>query len=183
MNSSQALNDIQFTEEDANLVKDIYPFIDMQISEITDSVIAILAEDPDIVQILQNNNLSAERAKHIFVQTFKFIFSAQINDDFFHSLKNTGLKHVKAGTKEQFVLVALSLFRNSIIRKLFESSFRLSIKHILAINKLFDIVAITMLSSYSDEIDTRNEALIKFFGIKPALLERIVNEGKKFIGK
>ncbi len=175
------LKGIELREEEVAIIKDFYPFIDSYISEIVDEVVAILAEDYEIVLTLKRNNLSVERAKAVFVRIFKFIFSHELDREFFETIKKVGLKHAEAGVHEQFVLQALSLFRNRIIRKLFDNNFRLSVKHILAINKIFDLVAIVMLSSYRDEKDIRNRAVIKFFGIRETLLERIVSEGKKLL--
>jgi len=178
-NNIRILKIIGFKKEDIETVRSFYPLIDEHIKDIVEDVVSALAEDYEVVLILKNNNLSVDKAKSVFVYIFKFIFSNGINNEFFETVRKVGLKHVEANVKERFVLKALSLFRNRIIETLFAGDNNPSVNHILAINKLFDLVGIVMISSYRDEVDFRNEALIKFMGINEKLLERIVEEGKK----
>ena len=179
LNNIRILKIIGFKKEDMGMVRDFYPLIDEHIKDIVDNVVSVLAEDYEVALILKNNNLSVEKAKSVFVYIFKFIFSHGIDNEFFETVRKVGLKHVEANVKERIVLKALSLFRNRIIETIFSGSNNLSVKHILAVNKLFDLVGIVMISSYRDELNFRNRALIKFMGINEKLLERIVEEGKK----
>ncbi len=100
------------------------------------------------------------------MDVFIFLFEHKKGEDFFEKLHEIGIKHAVKNVKENLFMNAVYLFHNRIITKLKDSGYTPSIDQLLSLNKLFGILSASVISSYVEEKESRDKAVIKAMGIK-----------------
>ena len=175
----QAVKNLQITDEDSNLIRSIYPFIEKHIDEIVDEAISILANDPEVVAILTESNLSVSTAREVWGNVILFILSQNTDRAFFERLKKVGHVHVLRKVRENLVLDAIYLFNNTIIKTVCKYGIVPEVEQIMAINKRLGLAAVAIITSYREEIEMNDRALVKFMGIEDKLLDRLIELGRK----
>ncbi len=176
INLEKVLKNLEFNEKDFNNAKTLFFVIENHGYEVIDNVIAVLAEDPDIVKILQENNLSIPAARDAWFYWLKLIFSANFDENFVKKVSHIGMTHVDAGVKEDIVIQTTSLFYMKLLDKLSElGTANLSELSISAI-KIFSLSLVIMLDSYREELIN---SFLEFTGMERNLFEREVKIQRK----
>ncbi len=178
-NYQRILGNLQLTDKDTSLIHAIYPFVAEHIGEIVDEIVDTLAQEPRVIDILTNNQVSVPAAKSVWGDIIKYILSHDVDAEFFARLSKVGVVHVVKKVEEDLVIEAITLFGNTILKKMNEYDIHPKIDHILALNRRMGLAAVVIISSYRDEKEANDRALARFIGIKDELLERLVELGRK----
>ncbi len=175
----QSLKNLEITDDDWENISGFSNFIKAYIEEIVDEVVGVLSKDREVVDTLIGANLPVKTAKQMWIDIFIFLFDHSKDDEFFERLHDVGVKHAAKNVRENLFMNAVYLFHNHIISKLRENGYIPTIDQILSLNKLFGLLAAAAMSSYVEERESRDKAVIRVMGIKDRLLERLVEIGRK----
>ncbi len=95
-----------------------------------------------------------------------------------NGIKEIGRIHVVNEVEEDLVIEAMTLFIIKIIQIVVNME-NTTVEEVTSLIKGFNLVLVLMISSYRDEMNDRQNAVLKFMGISNELLKRQIEIGKK----
>ncbi len=172
------LRNLNFTEENAENIRDIYPIAKEFFEPVSEEVLKSFCGDRRVMKIMQSGKITKEDAKKVWASGLNSIFSISIDQEFLEKIKKIGRVHVIKGVEEDLVIEAMSLFAIKLAEKLLSSG-KVSVEQIISLMKGFGLVLTLLISSYRDEMVEQEQAVLNFMGISPELLKRQIEIGRK----
>ena len=179
MDLIKAMGNVEFSDADRERILTLSPFINEHSGEIIDEVIAVVANDKRVLDILAKNSVTPADAKRVWQSALEMLFSEPMNDKMIKRMFEIGVVHVDKEVNEELVIEAMSLFMLKTLEVL-SKNMDVSKEVYAALVKLFAVALSAMITSYSEEQERRREALLKSLGISGELLKRHIELGKKY---
>ncbi len=176
MDIENVKRNIEFSEEDRNNLKNLFPIISNHGHEIINEVIRSLSKDENVVKLMEANYGSLERAEESWYQWLEIIFSSDINEQFVKEISSIGLSNVDTDVEETIVIQAASLFLIKILEKIMSLQIPNSEKLIPSAIKAFSISLMIMIESYRQEL---MQSFVEFTGMNPELIKRQIKIQRK----
>lgn len=172
----QTLKNLEIKEEDRENIRMLLPMIKNYGYKIIDEVIKVLAKDPGVVKILQEDNLSIPAARDAWFYWLKTLFSSEFDEEFVKKISHIGEVHVDGNVKESTVIQTTSLFLMKTLDKLLSiqlDNFKELSKSVI---KVFSLSLVIMVNSYRKELI---DSFLEFTGLKEDLFMREVRMQRK----
>lgn len=179
MNLKEAMESVEFSDEDRQRLLALSPFIKEHSEEIIGSVISVVAKDQRVLDILQKNSVTPSNAQVVWQGALEMLFSEPMSEKMVEKMYKVGVVHVDKEVHGDLVIEAMNLFMLKTIGKISEYM-KIDKDLFSSVVKLFTVALSAMIASYSEEQDRRRQALLRSLGISDALLNRHMDLGKKY---
>lgn len=177
INYSSKIEGFEFTETEKSAIKELSPIITEHSEEIVSGVLSLAAKNSEVLKILETNNVSAERAKKVWIKGINFIFSDEPNEEITEEMKKIGAIHIEKDIREDLVIRTIAVFIEETLGKLSETT-EMNVEKTKAIVKIFNFVLLLMISAYRKELEER-VCSIKIYGHLPGTSGKADNGRKK----
>ncbi len=172
------IKNLGFTETDVKNISNIHPIAKELFEPVSKEVLNSFGDDARVKKIMESGGISEEEARKVWTEGLNYIFTITTNKDFLNTIKKIGRVHVIKGVEEDLVIEATTLFAIKIAEKLLISD-KVSMEQIISLMKGFGVVLTLLISSYRDEMNEQEQAVLNFMGISPELLRRQIEIGRK----
>ncbi len=173
-----AIRNLNFTKKDVTNITHIYSAVKDSFDSIAGEVLKSFCNDPRVQTIMRKGNVSEEKARKVWIKGLNYIFNIKIDKNFLNGIKEIGRIHVVNEVEEDLVIEAMTLFIIKIIQIVVNME-NTTVEEVTSLIKGFNLVLVLMISSYRDEMNDRQNAVLKFMGISNELLKRQIEIGKK----
>ncbi len=172
----EILKNLEIDEKDRENIRMLLPVIQNYGYEIIDEVVKVLSKDPEVVKILQEDNLPVSKARDAWFYWLKTLFSSEFDKEFVRKLSHIGQVHVDANVKESIVIQTTSLFLMKTLDKLLSLELDNFTELSKSVIKLFSLSLVIMVNSYRKELIG---SFLEFTGLKEDLFNREIKMQRK----
>ena len=161
-NFEQIKKDFEFTEKDAQRIKELKPIMEKYIDEFVDSLYKFIFKLPNANKYLNNEEI-INRHKEKLKEWYLDLFSGNYDEKYFEKLYKIGEKHDKLGIPTHYINATFNFIRRFFIRKINEE-FGYSRErnlYVESLGKLLDINLDILTKSYIEEEITKYIGLSK----------------------
>ncbi len=172
----EVLENLEIDEKDRENIKMLLPVIKDYGYEIIDDVVKILSKDPNVIKILQEDNLPIPTARDAWFYWLKVLFSSEFDGEFVRKISHIGKAHVDGNVKESIVIQTTSLFLMKMLDKLSSLDLDNFTGLSKSVVKVFSLSLVIMINSYREELI---DSFLEFTGMKEDLFEREIRMQRK----
>jgi len=172
----EILKNLEIDEKDRENIRILLPVIKNYGYEIIDEVVKVLSKDPEIVKILQEDNLPVSKARDAWFYWLKTLFSSEFDEEFVRKLSHIGQAHVDGNVKESIVIQTTFLFLMKTLDKLLSLKLDNFTELSKSVIKLFSLSLVIMINSYREELI---DSFLEFTGLKEDLFNREIKMQRK----